>query len=134
MNDCLFCKIVEGELDAKIIYEDDYAVAFLDIAPWQKGHCLVIPRTHVENVFSEPDALSNIAPAVTAVGRLVQRAMAADGINVVSNAGKVAGQEVFHAHVHIVPRYQDAPGLDNLRGQPEVHLDEVHRAIVSTDN
>ncbi len=115
MTDCLFCRIVAGEIPAKKIYEDDDALAFLDIAPWQVGHTLVIPKRHVENVIADDQVLAELGPVVAMVARTLQHRLGADACNIVSNAGAVAGQEVFHAHVHVLPRYASSPGIANLK-------------------
>ena len=126
---CLFCSIVAGDIPARRIYEDDKAIAFLDINPWKRGHTLVIPRRHVDDLLSADEALTEIAPAVTATARLLTERLGADGMNLLSNAGAVAGQEVFHLHVHLVPRYASQPGLRALFGRSEDDLDEVHAAL-----
>ena len=129
---CIFCKIIAGELPSRRIYEDDHAIAFLDIAAWHRGHSLVVPRRHVPDLLNGPASLAEIAPAVDAVARLLMHRLAADGINLLSSSGEVAGQEVFHLHVHVVPRYADEPGLPLLvnRGvAPEGELDSVYRQI-----
>ena len=127
--DCLFCAIVDGTIPSRRVYEDDVAYAFLDISPWQRGHTLVIPRRHTIDVLEDDEALAEIAPAVARVGRVLKERLGAEACNVLSNAGAIAGQEVFHTHVHVVPRYADAPGLANLFVRPQVDLDEVHRAL-----
>lgn len=127
--DCLFCAILDGAIPSKKVYEDDVAYAFLDISPWQRGHTLVIPRRHTIDVLEDDEALAEIAPAVARVGRVLKERLGAEACNVLSNAGAIAGQEVFHTHVHVVPRYADAPGLANLFVRPQVDLDEVHRAL-----
>ena len=129
---CIFCKIIAGELPSRRIYEDDHAVAFLDIAAWHRGHSLVVPRRHLPDLISGPASLAEIAPAVDAVARLLMHRLAADGINLLSSAGEIAGQEVFHMHMHVVPRYADEPGLPLLvnRGvAPDGELDSVYRQI-----
>lgn len=114
---CLFCRIVAGEIPAKVVYEDEAALAFLDIAPWQVGHTLVIPKRHVADVVSDETTLAELGPVVARVARLLQERLGAEACNVVSNAGAVAGQEVFHAHVHVLPRYAATPGIANLKVQ-----------------
>jgi histidine triad (HIT) family protein len=111
---CLFCRIVAGDVPSRRVYADEHAVAFLDIGPWQRGHTLVVPRRHVADLVSGPPVLAEIAPAVDAVARILVDRLGADGLNLVSSAGSVAGQEVFHLHVHLVPRYASAPGLARL--------------------
>lgn len=127
---CLFCAIIAGDIPSKPVYADDHAYAFLDINPFTRGHTLVVPRRHVADVL-DPDApLAEIAPAIGAVSRLLVARLGADGLNMLSNAGAVAGQEVFHLHVHLIPRYAARPGLAALtRHEPGVDLDEVAAAL-----
>lgn len=112
--DCVFCKIVAGELPSRKVYEDEVAYAFLDLAPWHEGHTLVVPRRHVDDLTADPTALAEIAPAASHVSRLLVDRLDADGLNLLSSAGPVAGQEVFHLHLHLVPRYGAEPGLQQL--------------------
>lgn len=129
---CIFCKIVSGELPSRRIYADDRAVAFLDIGAWHRGHALVVPKRHVADMLAGPGTLLEIAPAVEAVAQLLMQRLAADGINVLSSSGQAAGQEVFHLHVHVVPRYADEPGLGVLVNSgvvPDGELDSVYRQI-----
>ena len=130
MSDCLFCRIIEGEIPSKFVYEDETAVAFLDINPWQQGHALVIPRRHVKDVLEDPAALAEIAPAIGTVGDLLKERLGATACNILSNAGADSGQEVFHLHVHVLPRYADNPGISNMRGPVTTDLDQVHARLV----
>lgn len=128
---CLFCGIVAGDIPCRQVYADDYAVAFLDIAPWHVGHTLVVPRRHVDDLLAEPEALTEIAPAISATSRLLVERLAADGLNLLSSTGVAAGQEVFHLHVHLVPRFAHRPGILELTiREPGVDLDRVHRQIL----
>ena len=132
MTGCIFCKIVAGDIPSRQVYADDHAYAFLDLAPWHPGHSLVVPRRHVPDLIAAEPALTEIAPAVEAVARLLVERLAADGVNLVSSSGAAAGQEVFHLHVHVVPRYADEPGLRQLVNPaptPDSELDAVHRRI-----
>ncbi|MGD7787374.1 HIT family protein [Propionibacteriaceae bacterium Y1700] len=113
-TDCLFCKIISGDIPARQVHADEHAVAFLDIEPFHRGHTLVIPRRHVADVLAQPAALTEIAPAIEHTAKLLTDRLGADGLNVFSSAGAVAGQEVFHLHVHLVPRYEESPGLRGL--------------------
>jgi histidine triad (HIT) family protein len=129
---CIFCKIISGDLPSRRIYSDDRAVAFLDIRAWHRGHALVVPRRHVPDMITGPGTLPEIAPAIDAVARLLMDRLAADGINVLASTGEAAGQEVFHLHVHVVPRYADEPGLArlvNAAAVPDSELDAVYRQI-----
>lgn len=128
---CLFCRIVSGELPSRQVYADAHAVAFLDINPWHVGHTLVVPRRHVDDLLGEPEALTEIAPAIAATSRLLVDRLAADGLNLVHSTGVAAGQEVFHLHVHLVPRFAHRTGLRELFvREPGVDLDRVHRQVV----
>lgn len=130
--DCIFCRIVAGDVPSLQVYADEHAVAFLDATPWHRGHTLVVPRRHVADLVSGAPALPGIAPAVDAVARLLTHRLAADGLTMLSSAGSVAGQTVFHLHVHLVPRYADEPGLDRLvnpGSAPEGELESVYAQI-----
>lgn len=133
--DCLFCAIVAGDVPSRQVYADEAAVAFLDINPWKRGHTLVIPRRHVDDLLATDEALTEIAPAIGATARLLVDRLGADGVNLLSSTGAVAGQEVFHLHVHLVPRYADDPGLramtDLMAG---IDLDEVSAALSGGTN
>ena len=132
--DCLFCRIVAGDVPSRQIYADEHAVAFLDIGPWHRGHSLVVPRRHVPDLITGAPALPEIAPAIDAVARLLVRRLAADGVNLISSTGAVAGQEVFHLHVHVVPRYADEPGLRMLVNPdtaPDGELDSVYAQVTA---
>ena len=130
MSDCLFCRIIEGEIPSRRIHEDETVIAFLDINPWQLGHTLVIPRRHVVDALADERALAEIAPAVQKVGNLLKEKLGASACNILSNAGADSGQEVFHLHVHVLPRYADNPGIANMRGHIEEDLDSVHVRIL----
>ena len=132
MTDCIFCKIVSGDIPSRRVYADDHAYAFLDVGPWHRGHTLVVPRRHVPDLVTGDPALTEIAPAVETVARLLVQRLGAGGVNVLSSSGAVAGQEVFHLHVHVVPRYADDPGLRQLVNPvpaSDSELDDVYRRI-----
>ena len=131
MSDCLFCRIIAGELPARTIYEDETAVAFLDIRPWSTGHALVVPRRHVASLLEDAGILAEVAPQVGTVTHLLVERLAADGANVLVNAGAVSGQEVMHMHVHVIPRYAANPGIQNMRGPADDDLDAVHARLTS---
>jgi histidine triad (HIT) family protein len=131
--DCLFCKIISGAIPSRKVAEDEQAYAFLDISPFQRGHTLVIPKRHVESLIAGPPALAEITPLIDRVSRQLVERLGADGLNLLSSAGPVAGQEVFHFHVHLVPRYAAAPGLRSLfdikPGADDAELEAVQREI-----
>ena len=105
--DCLFCKIVKGEIPSAKIYEDDYVYAFLDIGPVNKGHTLVIPKQHYETFLDIPDDIvSKLAVALKKIADAVMKGVDADGFNIGMNNYEAAGQVVKHAHFHIMPRFR----------------------------
>jgi histidine triad (HIT) family protein len=108
--DCIFCKIVAGELPSLVVAEDDRTVAFLDVNPATPGHTVVIPKDHhVDLLTIEPDALAATLATAQRVAGLVSERLDAVGVNLLNNCGAQAWQTVFHFHVHVVPRYADDP-------------------------
>lgn len=127
---CIFCRIVAGEIPSRRIFEDEHAIAFLDMDPFKTGHTLVVPRTHVTDALADADVLASIAPAITATGNLLVEKLGASGLNILSNIGEDAGQSVFHLHVHLVPRYTDDAGMSALLTRAASgDLDVVHARI-----
>jgi histidine triad (HIT) family protein len=107
-NDCVFCKIINGELPAERVYEDERVLSILDIAPANKGHLLVIPKKHYKTIIEMPEEeLFAMISIVKKVGKSLFDALHADSFNVHINTGRAAGQLVEHAHIHIIPRFKD---------------------------
>jgi histidine triad (HIT) family protein len=107
---CIFCKILAGELPATIVDEDERTVAFMDINPATRGHALVIPRTHSTDLLTvDPEDLNAVARASQRLAARVMERLSADGVNLVNSCGAVAWQTVFHFHIHVIPRYADDP-------------------------
>lgn len=105
MESCIFCKIIKGEVPSTKVYEDNDVVAFLDIKPVNPGHTLVIPKKHYESIHDMPDELvGKVAIAAKKIADAILK-IGAKGINIGMNNGTHAGQIVFHAHVHVIPRY-----------------------------
>jgi histidine triad (HIT) family protein len=110
--DCLFCKIVAGEIPSHKIDEDDKTLAFMDINPWTRGHALVIPKTHSRDLYDvEPADLAAMHATAQRVARRMRDRLASEGVNILQSSEPVAMQTVFHSHVHVIPRYSD----DGLR-------------------
>lgn len=130
-DDCLFCAIIAGAIPSRQIYGDDSAIAFLDIQPWHRGHALVVPRRHVASIIDDPRVWGDVRTAVEHVVPLLVDRLGAAGLNVLASAGEVSGQEVMHFHVHLVPRYDDAPGLANLIGRDATDLDSVWQQLTA---
>lgn len=104
----IFTKIIKGEISCAKIYEDEHVFAFLDINPINPGHTLVIPKNPYENIFEIPDeVLEKMIVIAKQIAIKQKEVLNADGINIGMNNGKDAGQEVFHAHIHVIPRYKD---------------------------
>ena len=112
MSDCLFCKIVDGSIPSTKVYEDEHVFAFMDIFPLSKGHTLLIPKKHHENVYEmspeEAGQLFSVAPKIASA---LKASFQPAGINLLNNNGAPAGQSVFHFHLHFIPRYDQTDGL-----------------------
>jgi histidine triad (HIT) family protein len=108
--DCIFCKIIAGELPAQIVDSDDDTIAFMDINPATRGHALVIPRRHAVDLLEidERDLQATIV-AAQRLARRVKERLGADGVNLLNSCGAAAWQTVFHFHIHVIPRYSDDP-------------------------
>ena len=105
-NDCLFCKIIASEIPSTKIYEDDICYAFLDLHPVNIGHTLIVPKVHANNLYDTPDTtIAHMATVTKKLSVAVKNALNADGINIEMNNDPVAGQIIFHTHLHIIPRF-----------------------------
>jgi diadenosine tetraphosphate (Ap4A) HIT family hydrolase len=117
-ENCIFCQIVAKQAPSSILYEDATVMAFLDIRPLNMGHTLVIPKEHYVDIFDTPD---KVLAAVHVVSKqlavAVKKATNADGISIIQQSGKAAGQDIFHIHVHVVPRFegQKLPSFHELK-------------------
>jgi histidine triad (HIT) family protein len=133
-DDCIFCKLANGEIPTNTIYEDNDFRVFLDAAPATKGHCLIVPKEHFDNLEElSDDVASKVVPLAKKMMKLLKEKLGWDGFNVVQNNGEVAGQTVFHFHTHLIPRYiDDGQNLNMKPSSPkEGELEEVLNLIVS---
>ena len=106
-DDCIFCKIIKGEIPSATLYEDSDIFVFLDIAPANKGHILVIPKGHYPTLHEiEDEILHKIISMIKKCSTAVSSALGCDGYNVLMNSGKAAGQLVPHLHFHVIPRFE----------------------------
>lgn len=124
--DCIFCKIAKGEAPAWKVYEDDDVIVILDKYPASYGHLLVVPKAHYESVIDTPDELVAKTFLVATRYARIWKKLGAKGVNIVTNAGREAGQIIFHYHVHVIPRWGDKlvwHGRDEIK-------EEVAREIV----
>ena len=112
MNDCIFCKIVRGEIPCHKVYEDNDVLAFLDISQTTKGHTLVISKEHFKNLLYVPkDVLAKVMGAAQKIAQAQVSSLGAKGVNIINNTNEMAGQTVMHFHVHVIPRYSNEDAL-----------------------
>ena len=129
---CIFCKIVQKQAQSSIIYEDEAVMVFLDIRPLNLGHTLIIPKAHYVDIFDiPPELLSRIHRVLKQIALVVKKATNADGISIIQQNGKAAGQDIFHLHVHVIPRFegQKLQSFSELREVDRVSLDEMAKKI-----
>ncbi|MCW2971531.1 MAG: histidine triad protein [Solirubrobacterales bacterium] len=108
--ECIFCRILTGDLPATVVDEDERTIAFMDIAPATRGHALVIPRVHAPDLLTvDIEDLQAVAVAARRLAARAKERLRADGINLLNSCGAAAWQTVFHFHVHVIPRYSDDP-------------------------
>ena len=113
MKQCIFCKIINKEIPGHILFENEHVLAFLDISQTTKGHTLVIPKKHVEDDFSMTEEdMAHVFSVVPKIANALKTTFNADGMNIVNNNKPVAGQTVFHYHVHLIPRYTFEDSFD----------------------
>lgn len=107
-SNCIFCKIANGEIPSKTVYEDDRFRAILDISPANRGHVIILAKNHAANIFemSDEDA-SQVYVVAKKVATAMQKVLKFDGVNIMQNNGEIAGQTVFHHHMHVIPRYKN---------------------------
>lgn len=132
-SDCIFCKIIAGEVGAAKITETEHALAFMDLFPVSDGHCLVIPKVHYENLFESDEAtLPHVHLLARRVARALRQALAPDGLMITQLNGAAAGQTVFHYHAHLIPRQQgSALSLHGRQRADEAKLDALARRIAA---
>ena len=119
-NPCVFCRIARKQASASMVYEDETALAFLDIRPLNEGHTLVIPKEHYATIFEAPEELvAHLHRIVKRIALAVKEVTKADGVSIIQQNGKAAGQEVFHLHIHVIPRFE---------GQKLMRLGEISEA------
>lgn len=131
---CIFCKIANGEIPSKTLYEDEEFRVILDLGPATKGHALILPKNHYANLYELPeDTAAHAMLLAKKMAIKMTDKLRCDGFNLVQNNGEIAGQTVFHFHIHLIPRYKD----DNQeigwkKGEPsQEELEEVKNQIVS---
>jgi histidine triad (HIT) family protein len=128
MSDCIFCKIASKEIPATVVHENEEVMVIMDIGPIIKGHALVIPKKHYDPVTETPDTmLTTLHLTAKKVAQAQMNAFGADGVNIIQNNGKAAGQEVPHIHVHVIPRFVDDGHHWNWNAKKYDDLDEMEK-------
>ena len=108
--DCIFCKIIAGEIPSQIVDSDDRTISFMDISPATRGHALVVPRQHARDLLEiDQDDLEATIVAAQRLARRAKERLGADGVNLLNSCGQAAWQTVFHFHIHVIPRYEGDP-------------------------
>ena len=132
-DDCIFCKIGKGEIPSATIYENSDFRVFLDVAPANRGHALIIPKDHADNIFQlDGETAGKLFSLATVVARAIKEETGCEGMNIVQNNGAVAGQTVNHFHLHLIPRYEN-DGQHILWDPKEVsqeELEEIQNTIL----
>lgn len=132
-DNCIFCKLANGVFPTNSIYEDDDFNVILDASPATKGHALILPKEHYANIYEmDEELLGKAAKLAKKIITHEKEVLGCDGYNIVQNNGEVAGQTVFHFHMHLIPRYKnDGVGLNmEGKGEPDYSLDDVQAAIL----
>lgn len=113
-ENCIFCKIANGEIPSSTVYEDEDFRVILDLGPASRGHALILPKEHFADICGLPDAwAAKVLPLGGKIGKAMKAGLGCAGFNLVQNNGEAAGQTVHHFHMHIIPRYEDGPDMVN---------------------
>ena len=130
-EDCIFCKIIKGEIPSATVYEDDNFKAILDVNPAARGHIIILPKNHSANVFEIPEEeISGIMVVAKKLAKAVKEAYKCDGVNILQNNGEAAGQTVFHLHVHVIPRFKnDSINLAWKPGEMPEDMEQIVKEI-----
>ncbi len=131
MSDCIFCKIIAGEIPSSTVYEDEDVKAILDVNPAAKGHVIVLPKTHAADVFEISDeSLSKAVCVAKKIAAALKKTYNCDGVNILQNNGEAAGQTVFHLHIHVIPRFKgDTVSVGWKPGEMPSDMAETAEAI-----
>ena len=131
-DNCIFCKIANGEIPSRTLYEDQNFRVILDLAPATRGHALILPKEHADNLYELPEEIAaGVLITAKKVAEMMKEKLQCDGLNLIQNNGEAAGQTVNHFHMHVIPRYEgDGQNLTMAGGNPSAEeLDEVKRCI-----
>lgn len=130
-KDCVFCKIISGEIPSYKIFEDHTVIVFLDANPASKGHALIVPKTHFDNIYDLPEETFNhIASVIKKLSKAIKEKLNADGLNLINSNGKEAQQDVPHFHIHMIPRYKgDKIDIWNFKKPKNIDIEEVFASL-----
>lgn len=130
-ENCIFCKILAGEIPSTAVYEDDDFKAILDVNPAARGHVIILPKNHAANIYELPDEdASKIMVVAKKIATAIEKAYHCDGVNILQNNGEAAGQTVFHLHVHVIPRFKgDTVNIGWKQGDMPEDLDAIRKEI-----
>ena len=130
-ENCIFCKILAGEIPSTAMYEDDDFKAILDVNPAARGHVIILPKNHAANIYELPDEdASKIMVVAKKIATAIEKAYHCDGVNILQNNGEAAGQTVFHLHVHVIPRFKgDTVNIGWKQGDMPEDLDAICKEI-----
>ena len=107
-DDCIFCKLSNGDIPTNALYEDDVVKVIFDLNPASKGHVLILPKNHFDDIYSMDDATAaHVFQVAVKVAKAMKETLGCEGLNIVQNNGEIAGQTVFHFHLHLIPRYEN---------------------------
>ena len=124
-DDCIFCKLANGDIPTNSIYEDEVVKVIFDASPAAPGHILILPKNHYDDIYSMDDeTAAHVFKVAVKLSKAYRKALDFDGLNIVQNNGEAAGQTVFHFHMHLIPRYQNAKNNDILMWSHENFSDE----------
>ena len=131
-DNCIFCKIIEGEIPSHVLYEDEQFKVILDVNPATRGHALILPKNHYANLYELPE--ENAADVMKLAKKMMEtmtERLNCDGFNIVQNNGEAAGQTVFHFHMHLIPRYKnDGEILKYIAGEPgQEELERIKKTL-----
>ena len=125
-ENCIFCKILNGDIPSRTIFEDEAFQVIMDVEPATKGHCLILPKNHYANLFEMPDEVAaKVLPIAKKVAAHLKDTLQWDGINLVQNNGEAAGQTVHHFHMHVIPRYEGGNTKDVTWSHSEFRAEEL---------
>ncbi len=137
MTDCIFCKIIQGEIPTNKVYEDDDVFAFLDTSQATKGHTLLVPKKHVQDIYEyDSELAASVFSRVPKLAKALETAFSeSEGLNIINNNREVAYQTVFHSHIHLIPRYTTDDDFKLfMKNNSEHYSDEAMQEIAATIN